>query len=239
MLDRLELKLMKESVDGENIIYLNIDGKEFVFRTLGVGEYIDIKECIMNEKDIEDVICQTTKIYPYDDIRFGEYEFAGISSIASKEILFHSGLSGDPNSLNFIKQVLNEKREEMYIYHNHCINIVKAAFQELSLKEIRGYSWFKLVDLVARAESVLTLRGVDVMIVDSNVEDEGELETFVDKEEKKPTIKEYLENGVDPMMYFSKDILEFVDSRDVIEAPFIGGIHWDREEVVNAISEQF
>lgn len=239
MITNFQLMALKAQAKGERIIYINIKDREFVFKSLGVAEYIEIMELGLNGKDFEDVVCQTALIYPDEGVSFGEYPLAGVSEIACKEILSNSGFVGMDN----VREILFEKRYEMNIFHNQCVNTVKAAFPELALEEIQNYSWIKLMDLFARAERILVLRGnanfeiIDVSGYNEENEEGSESNELEDVEEKVPTIQECLENGFDPMLYFARDLFNS-EGKDIVDRPFIGGLHWKREDVMNAISKQ-
>ena len=239
MLTNLELAVIKEYAKGEDIIYLNIQNREFVFRTLGVGEYLNIKKCVSTEKDFEDAVCQATLLYPEDqNIVFGLYPLAGVSSIACDEIIKHSGLDGMDN----IRERIIQRKEEMNIFHNQCMNLVKAAFPELSYEEIEQYSWCKLVDIAVRAESVMAIRGSTYRLADMSEVNNEDIETTESQEEveeiKEKTTRDYLEEGIEPMLYYSEELLS-ENGKEILDNPFIGGMRWNEEVVINEISKQF
>lgn len=222
--------IIKESLDGHDIIYLNTCGQEFVFRTLGIKEYNDINICVTTDKDIEDAICQATLVYP-QGYKFSECPYAGIIPIASKAIKEASGV----DNLDLIMDRMLEHKQDMNRFDMQCMNLVKAAFPEYKYDEIIEWPWVKLIDYAVRAEAILNIRGIEVQLVDRrnyNEEDED-----VEVEPTKKEIGEELrEQGYDPMRYFANDYIN--KENNVIDFPLIGGLHWDREDVIDAIREQ-
>lgn len=233
MLTYIELHVIKELNNNEDIIYLNILDRDFVFRALGHSEYNNILKIVDNEKDLEDAICQSTILYPDSkEISFGRYELAGVSGIASREILRVSGIT----DVEHIKIRVKTKQEEMKNFYNQCVNLVKAAFQELPFEEIESFSWGKLIDYAVRAESIMAIRGSDYRI--QFIEPEEGEEVVEEKEEVKTlSTYEYVSNGLDPMLYHSDDLFNN-SSKNILEKPFIGGLYWRNEVMIDGISKQ-
>lgn len=233
MLSYVELYVIKELNNNEDIIYLNILDRDFVFRAIGNSEYDNILRLVDNEKDLEDAICQSTILYPDSkDIAFGKYELAGVSGIASKEILKASGIT----DIERIKSRFKKRQEEMKNFYNQCVNLVKAAFPELAFEEIESFSWGKLVDYTVRAESIMAIRGSEYRI--QFIEPEEGEEIVEEKEEIKiPSTYEYVSNGIDPMLYHAGELLNNL-SKNILEKPFIGGLYWRSEGVIDGISKQ-
>lgn len=228
MLSMIQLMIIKESLDGHDIIYLNMCGNEYVFRTLGVKEYGDILKCVSIDKDIEDAICQNTVVYP-ENYDFSECPYAGVVPIAADAIKNASGI----NNMDMIMDRMNEQKEEMNTFYNQCINLIKATFREYSYDEISEWPWVKLIDYAVRAEAILNIQGIPVRLVDSRFAEEEE---EVEEPTRNEIAKELREYGVDPMKYFINDYIN-IDT-NIVDYPLIGGLHWDREEVMGAIREQ-
>lgn len=230
MLSMLELMIIKESLGGHDIIYLNICNQEFVFRTLGVKEYKDILTCVSVDKDIEDAICQTAIVYP-ENYKFGDCPFAGIIPIAASKIKEASGV----NNMDMIMDRMNEKKEEMNSFYNQCVNLIKAVFNEYTYNEIAEWPWVKIIDYAVRAESILNIKGIPVKLVDQRglEDDEDDVEVEPTRDEIAKELREY---GIDPMNHFIEDYIN--KDRNIVDYPLIGGIHWNREDIIGAIRDQ-
>ena len=131
MLDIPTLTLIKENV-GRKIIYLNINGNDFVFRVLGQKEYEQAKNIAIDENNLEDIVCNLTIVYP-ENFKFTTEVDAGYSHICFNEITSVSMV----DDIDRIMENLQAKREEQNSHINVCINVIKAAFPEYPNIEIR------------------------------------------------------------------------------------------------------
>lgn len=231
MLTYTDLKLLKESVDGEKIFYINICNKEFVFKALSYKTIDDIKEIFPYEADFEDGICQVALVYPkkYD---FSQCGCAGIPKIAAK---FIKKISYYDNVSTVMDDIANE-RQKMNAFDEQCINLIKAAFPEYKITDIKDWSWNKIIEYVVRAEQIMRFKGINIEIK-KNEDEHIETEDDKSKEISKQTVGNILwNNGIDPILYFSDKYIN--KDRDIMEYPFIGGLYWDRDDIIDAINSQ-
>lgn len=231
MIQLHELLYYKELYKGHKIIYVLFNNKEFIFKSLSRQDYQDIVLVSDNEQDLEDAVCQCALIYPEDFI-FPKSPLAGLSEVCAKRIIEESDFLD-------IKRVLNKynlAKEKVMQFDEQCMAVVKSSFPEYTYDEIMNWTWEKLIQMTARSEKILQIKGVNIQLVnqledienDKNDDTEGNFD-------KTEFVKKLRENGVDPMKYFKDEI--FID-KPYIEYPIIGGNRWKDEGVLNAIRKQ-
>lgn len=238
MLSDIELKVIKEKNEQERLIYINFKDLDFVFKMISISEYNNIINVLANEKDIEDAICQCCLIYPNpEEYNISLCPYAGIIENACNLIIEESGIK-NPNK---IMDMLEVYRGQMENFDMQCKNIIKAAFyNEFTYEEMDSWSWYKLLNYAIRGETVLRYRKEDIKLVDTRKDENGNLIPIEEKEltdeEYKEYLKELRENGIDPMLYLHTN--KNINGNPIIDVPFLGGVHWQRSDVIDAIRRQ-
>lgn len=229
MLSLYDLLLIKEQHNNEKLIYIKFNKHDYIFRLLSPKEYVQCKLLTSSEYEQSDAICQLTLVYP-EEFSFATSPIGCISDEISKIIIDKSMIFRDVDVL--IK--FEENQEKLKRFVPACINFVKAAFNEFSYDEIESWSYEKLMDMTAKAERVLQLRAGDIdgKVIKLNYEiDEEKL----NNPPPEPTAEELLKQGIDPMMYYSKDI---VLKKPLVDDPFILGSDWRNEELMKRVGQQ-
>lgn len=230
MFSMYDLAFYKEMYTGHKILYVLINNKEFVFKSLGRKEYQNILTLTSDEYELEDAICQTSLIYP-EYYNFAEAPMSGVSNTVSPLILEMSGFS----ELDTVMDMYIESKNKVKVFEQQCMGIVKAAFPEYRYDEMEEWTWEQLMDFTARAEFVLTLLEHEVTLIDKSEEVMEEVKKQSEEQYRDELVKKLRDNGIDPMMYFSN---EFIQKKDYLDFPLIGGIHWENEGVLNEIRRQ-
>jgi hypothetical protein len=113
------------------------------------------------------------------------------------------------------------------------MDMIKAFIPEYTYEEMEEWSWERLMKTTARAESVAKLKGFDYSLTDKTDEIIQEMDNV--SSDNKEFIKELNNKGIDPMTYFSN---ELIFKKEILDFPLIGGSHWDNEVILNAIRKQ-
>lgn len=222
MLNAYDLMLLKESNNGEKLIYIQFEKHDFVFRLISPKEYNQAKILTATKEELNDAICQLTLVYP-EEFSFVESPMSGYSDIMSEHILSVSLIDDDIGVID----VLEEEKMNQERFITQCILFIKAAFPEYALREIEDWPYEKMMSMTAKAEFIMKLRGC-------------EYEIFYDKEEIlnapiEKTDKELVYNGIDPMFYHSDKIIM---KKPFIDYPVIMGASWRDEEIINGVQQQ-
>lgn len=229
MLEYYELLLLKEKYPDHQLIYLNLYGSEFVFRTLTRKEYQTLLRVALEEDEFQDHVCQTALIYP-EDFEFEYSPFAGLAPEASFHIVKQSGFTNMDQIFEFYDQAKIKNQG----FEIECMSVIKAAMGEYTYEEMEDWTWQRLMDYVSRAERILELRGIDAVHLERNNEEaQEEAPLTIDNKE---FVEKLVEKGIDPMFYFKEEVKP--RKAELIDFPLIGGSHWQSEEVLNAIREQ-
>ncbi len=225
-----DLLSIKEKYNDERLIYIKFNNREYLFRLISSYEY---KECKMFAEDkftFNDAICQIAIVYP-ENIDFAHHEIAGFSDFVSPVIIDKSMIFEDTK----LTEILETNRESNMTFIKECKLMIKAAFPELSLKEINNMSYVKMMEMTADAEKILFLRGsrnADGSLIKIEYEiDEEKLE----EAKKELTDKELWAKGIDPML-FNIDKLQL--KKPLIDEPFIVGPKWNDEELNRNVGRQ-
>lgn len=229
MLNIYDITFLKEQYSEYKLLYFEFKGNEFVFRNLKKDEFIKSQNIALDNLEYEDLICQLALVYPSDYI-FSESRCAGISTQAHEHILKISGYSSDYAAFDLLDHYRNEINNN---FEYQCESIIKCAFPEYSIEDIKAFTFDKLIEITARAEFILNLKGYNIKIVNK----EEEIKELAEKEnlsEFSKTLMLYMQ-GVDPMYLYS-DQLEF--KKDVITYPLIGSYYWNMEELSSGIRKQ-
>lgn len=224
MLNVYDLMLLKESVNNEKIIYIQFNKNEYVFRTITPKEYTQVKNLTSTNEELSDSICQVALIYP-NDFNFSESNVAGLSDSMCINIIEESMLFDDIKVIDKFE----ESKDKLNSFLVQCTLFIKAAFPEYSLIEIEEWGYEKLMDMTAKAEFVLKIRGSDYKI-EYNRDDLNN-----ESSDTRISDKELIQNGIDPMLYNSNEIQL---RKPLIDYPVILGNSWDREELIKDVRQQ-
>lgn len=223
MLTIYDLMLLKESINNEKIIYIQFGKHEYVFRTVSPKEYTQAKLLTSRSEELSDAICQIALMYP-DDFDFSDSPIAGLSESMSQRIVDESLINND---LGVIEQ-FEESKRKLSTFLIQCSLFVKSAFPEYTLDEIEEWNYERLMDMTAKAEFVLKIKGSQFEIK----YDKDEIENCTKEEIDDKTL---YESGIDPMFYYSDKIKL---RSPLISYPIILGSSWDREELVEDVRQQ-
>lgn len=224
MLTVYDLMLLKESIDNDKIIYIQYGIHEFVFKTISPKEYSQAKMLTTTKEELSDAICQIALIYPkeYD---FSQSPVAGLSDGMCEKIVEESLLFNDIGVIDKFEECKNK----LNTFLSQCTLFIKAAFPEYKLEEIENWNYEKLMNMTAKAEFVLKIQGSEYEI-QYNKED-----LTNEAEEVEVTDKELVENGIDPMFYYSDKINL---KKPFINYPIILGTSWNREDLIEDVRQQ-
>lgn len=223
MINIYDIMVIKEEMNHEKLIYLNISRKDFIFRLVTVKEYTQAKMLTSTPEEFNDAICQIALIYP-EEYNFAISPIAGASDICAKHIIEQSKIFDSKGVLD----LLDQARLKLERFFDQCILIVKAAFEEYTLEEIQEWNYDKLMDMLAKAEYVLKLRGRDVKI-------ECDIEEIDPKESRRKSDAELVHNGIDPMFYYAEEIKLKADQ---VDKPVILGNNWREEGLIKDVQNQ-
>jgi hypothetical protein len=229
MLSLYDLLLIKEQHNNEKLVYVQFGRHDYIFRLLSPKEYTQCKLLTSNEYELSDAICQLTLVYP-EGFSFAENPIGCISDKIAEEIVDKSMIFKDLDVL--VK--FEDNQESLKRFLPECECMVKAAFNEFSFEEIESWSYEKLMYMTARAERVLQLRAGDMQgqVIKLGYEiDEEKINTPLPE----PTAEELIKKGIDPMMYYSKDI---VLKKPLVDDPVILGSNWRNEELMKRVGQQ-
>lgn len=220
MLSLYDVLLIKEGVNNDKIIYLQFRHHDFVFRLISPKEYAQCRQLTSNNDELHDAICQLTILYP-ENISFSMYPLCGVSDYAAEQIITRSMIFDDKKVLDKFE----ESKKKLTKFLPQCMLFVKAAFPEYKLEEIEDWSYEKLMDMTAKSEFILKLKGSEYTI------------EYEDIDETKPTLtdNELRERGIDPMMYHSNDIIL---KKPLIDYPVILGSDWRNKELSDLVGQQ-
>lgn len=225
MLDLYNIMLEKEKHGEDKLIYIQFNKHDYIFRLLAPKEYAQCKLLTSNKYELNDAICQLTLIYP-SKINFIEYPIGCLSDNIAQVIVDKSLIFKDAKVLKH----LEDSRQHINKFVTQCALFVKAAFiSEFSLDEIESWSYEKLVEMAAKAERILELRG-----------SEQKLEYEIDEskstaKQQKIDPKKLLKNGIDPMFYYSNEIIL---KKPLIDYPIILGPDWHNKELSDSVGRQ-
>lgn len=228
MLNQSQIHYLKELYEDHELIYYQLREQEFVFRTLNPKESQAVLALTDDEDEFEDAVCQMAVLYP-EDYNFEASPFAGIARTVASLIIECSGFT----TLDEIFDCYEDEKRKAARVEVDCMNLIKAAMPEFTYSEMESWTWKKLMKHVVRAEKVLSLRGYDVKINRPEpIEEMEEAPTI----ENMVFVAQLLQEGIDPMFYFKDQAKP--RKAELVESPFIGGIHWQSEDVIDAIRSQ-
>lgn len=221
---------VKEKYNDNKLIYVKFNNREYIFRLISSFEY---KECKMFTEDsfmFNDAICQASVVYP-ENINFAQYEIAGLSDFIAPIIIDKSMIFEDTK----LTEILETSRKNNMTFIKECKLMIKAAFPEISFKEINNMSYVKIMEMTADAERILQLRGSrnsdgSFIKVDYEIDEEK-----VKEQETELADKELWAKGIDPML-FNIDKLQL--KKILVDEPFIMGPKWNDEELNKKVGKQ-
>jgi hypothetical protein len=138
-----------------DIYFLEIEGKEYIFRTLTRGECRDIFS--IQEKvgsDSTDIILEKCLLYPvYDSMRFDDM-LAGSVEYLLKTII---DLSGFSKTERFLSD-LEKERNKIDALDTQIVLLICKAFPHLKPEDINNFNYQQLLQYIALAESILEIK---------------------------------------------------------------------------------
>jgi hypothetical protein len=229
MLSLYDILLIKEQNNNEKLIYVQFGKHDYIFRLLAPKEYVQCKLLTGDEYERNDAICQLCLVYP-EGLSFAENPIGCLSDKIADEIVEKSMIFRDLDVL--VK--FEDNQEALKRFLPECMNFVKAAFNEFSYDDIESWSYEKLMNMTAKAERVLQLRagdiGGEVIKLGYEIDEEK-----INNPPPEPTAEELIKQGIDPMLYFSKDI---VLKKPLVDDPVILGSDWRNEELMKRVGKQ-
>ena len=221
---------VKEKCNDDKLIYVKFNSHEYVFRLISSYEYKECKMFVDDSFTFNDAICQLSVVYP-ENINFAQYEIAGLADYIAPIIIYKSMIFEDTK----LTELLETSRKNNMTFIKECKLMIKAAFSELSLKEINNMSYVKIMEMTADAERILQLRG-SKNSDGSLIKVEYEIDEEKVKEAKTGlTDKELWSKGIDPML-FNIDKLQL--KIPLVDEPFIIGPKWNDEELNKRVGKQ-
>ena len=230
MLSVFDLLLIKENNNNEKIIYFQYEKKEFVFRLINAKEYTQAKMLTSSVEEFDDAICQLALLEPAD-YKFINSELGAFSDRMAQKIIELSCITDEKKVI----EMLENSRKKLKLFIEQGFLFVKAAFPEYSFEEIKEWNYEKLMDMIAKAEFVLQLRNRNPE--EGEIKLQYDIEDFEKQKEDNKNIPllDLVENGIDPMNYYS-DQIEL--KKPLIDKPIIIGSDWNKEEVLNGVRQQ-
>lgn len=249
MIDKATLMSYKIANSPKNIIYISFKNKDYIFRSITNKEYEDIIKISENDYEKNELICQSSLIYPNPlEYNFSECGLAGLPEYAAPIILDVSKVL----NVESLQLKLNEERTYINNLYSQAFIAIKLSFPEITIEKYEEMDWNEVLKYVALSEKMIQYKqlinqGVpfDLNILYENEEQEElseeelkeieEEKLLKQKEERDNLLKELFENGIDAVEYFN---LPLVAKGNVVEKPVIGGLHWNNEEVINEIGKK-
>lgn len=230
---RLEKELIRLKRDNYSVFASTINEDLFVWRLLTRQEYeIITKSAGDNLSLIEEMVCQVAVMYP-DNINFGMCK-AGIPTTLSGDIIELSGF-GDQSSI--YDRLDSARLATNTDFVTQAESLVAAAFPQYRFEEMRDWNIEQLLDMVARAEWKLnTIDDKEIRFNKPEPSEDEEEEPKSEEEELRELEGYVVESGGDPILQLQH--LYKKKSKDFTKFPFIMGVHWDNEEVLDEVRRQ-
>lgn len=249
MINEVILKALKLEYEPKSIIYIVFHDKEFVFKSLTKKEYREAEELSQDNDSLNDIVCQMALLLPDEDYFNCEDEMAGLSQYIAPIIIEQSLV----NNINDLNNYLEYERSKVNSLNAQAFSMIKVAFPEITKEKYDNMSWQEILEYVALAEEIITMKqdigGVvhngrvklsilplqDDSESDKNDELPTEEEIFArEKKEKAKIGMELYEQGIDPAIYFK---IPLVERGNILENPLLGGRHWDNEVKMREIGK--
>lgn len=148
---------IKEKTGYKKLIHIKFGTHEYIFKLINLNTYIKANIIFDTYEEFNDFICQSALIYPKEFV-FSKSPIAGLTDEISKRIIYESHILDEGSIIDYFE----ESRSKLNTFLEQSKLFVKAAFPEISLKEIRTWDYEKLMEMTAKSEYILKLRGVDV-----------------------------------------------------------------------------
>lgn len=189
----------------------------FWVRPLKRDEYSMIMREAQDLEDRDRLVVEAALLHPKGFV--WDSAPAGLLSQVAEQILILSGFLDPQVPIN----ILQRSRASLENFEVLAETVIRAAFPNISFEEMRSWDVYDLMDHLARAEWVLrNIYGVDpgVEIGEPTPSSEEDL------------VREIREKGLDPMR-----VLPLPPSPPYVPFPFITTLHWNRQEVIDAIGQ--
>ena len=224
-MNTLEIASVRELFPDEELYYIKLSDFEYIFKVISPVEYGLIKEVVSDTYAEEDLITQTAVIYP--DMFNSLGAPAGVPKVIAGLVLEYSML-GDKYKYDravlgqsYMQNIAEDPEAQIPI-------LIKMAFPEFTFEQIDSWTIDKIMKNFARALWALDKRGVDVSMYTITYTPEPEM-TLLEKEIA------MIEAGIDPVLALYDEYKPVVN---VVDIPFITGVHWNNEEINNAVQRQ-
>lgn len=183
---------IKEKAGYKKLIHIKFSTHEYIFKLINLNTYIKASIVSDTYEEFNDFICQSALIYP-DKFVFSNSTIAGLADEISKRIIYESHILDESSIIDCFE----ESRSKLNTFLEQSKLFVKAAFPEISLKEIRDWDYEKLMEMTAKSEYILKLRGVDVHLeYDKNYLNNKSNKEYMNSQNKiKDLNKESIENN--------------------------------------------
>ena len=222
MISLQDALLVKEQYSNLRILYFKFKNLDFLFRPITPREYTQAKVLTQTKEEFNDLVCQICLLSPSsDDYDFNDCGYGCIADNIAEEIIAFSLIEDSIKLFDFFEY----SRENTTKFISQCCLFIKAAFPEHSMEEIEGWDYYKIMDMTAKAEFILKIKGIEYKL-EYNLDDLGATPEPL-------TENELLRNGIDPMFYNN-----YNTSKEFIEYPVILGSDWRNEGKIRDVREQ-
>ncbi|NMS91276.1 hypothetical protein HGQ85_15240 [Clostridioides difficile] len=157
MLSIQDIINIKEKMGYKKLIHIKFGTHEYIFKLINLNIYMKASIISNTYEEFNDFICQSALIYPEEFI-FSKSSVAGLTDEISKKLIYESHILDESSIVNCFE----ESRGKLNTFLEQSKLFVKAAFPDISFKEICDWDYEKLMDMTAKSEYILKLRGVDV-----------------------------------------------------------------------------
>lgn len=241
-------------IENTNNIISNIKNKYYSLYLTKIDDYMFIWKPITkieretsqllaenNELNYEENICNYSIIYTnynkygYNSINFNTID-AGIPSLLAPLILKESGYE----TIDKFKELITSARNNMMTnYITQMETVVASIFPQYKFEDMNKWNLEQLVNIVARAEYVITvLHGMETPF---NSEEKIDTESDLTEAEKlRLRESELIEKGQDPITILgSYYISKYITENPVIEIPIIvGNSIFNNETLIEKLYKQ-
>lgn len=222
MLSDIELQYLKEDNSGHKLLYVRFSGDEFVFRSITIKEYEMLMHLYPKKENFETAICNLSVIEP-EEYEFQTCPYGYFPTYISEFILKISDMSGQEDL-----EELYYSNKINYNFFQNCLDLIKAFIPEYTYEEMEDWTWQKVMQMVVRAERIALLKGFDYHINFESI-----------KQIEKPSDDELIKQRINPILYHYDEIEEELKRNKIMaKDPFIIGIAWNNQEVLNGFREQ-
>ncbi len=148
------------------VYMVEIEGIQFVYRTLSTDEYRQLEKAANDRFDLEELVCHTCVLEPIM-ADWGEQIYAGYVDTLAQAILEQSLIlireGGETQDVKTIVQTMRNQLDNSFV--DQLPLIIKHCFPEYSLKELTDMPLPLQLELYAKASWMLsTFEGTDISI---------------------------------------------------------------------------